>query len=826
MLGRDAVISTLTKLTQSGDEADKFYAIRSLASLQATESTSELMNCLGDQDDDVCIEAATALGELRCQEAVPVLKDVIASHDLGDVKVAATASLAKIASTEAIDYLKHLILNRPDDIEYDGWDDYWDIQKRAVIAMAELGVSDATESLAQLLQSEDGQDIEVELIEVLSKTDEVGINFLLSLLDQQVPPRQMRRIIKALVNANVRQQPEVIDKITPLLLDQDNYVRLATCVTLGQLNAVSAISSLMGRFVDPDADVVAAAIFAAQTIASKLPDENRVISPKLILSLYDNSNEATRIKLLQAIKSMQQTNFVLEEQQLEFVATLLEHQDGEMVLLAAEILSQAQALDHLSALTVQIVKEDTDVRTRQRLIHFYGQLADNSLDNVAPLKSLLMDSDNVVRSGCCQVLAEMAQKDFVGDDNPAESILYRMVMGDDLVEPVIDESIEPSQDNPGTAIIAGNITADQIIPVNVIEHQAEKESEFSIDSTFNAMMARQVSDESPVEVTGQKAEQQIVEAPATSTFDEILAAKPQSVIPLQQQSQDDHLRVLMSELPSDMAEFNQVVEENLQTGDQMKYSRKKIAKIPVIDNQILATQALPYYANAMTVKLILESLRTTDICFARTLMNSLDLIIKKGLRIKGLSNSMGVAATLLHAGDPELRLLCARVLGSLKHRGALPALMDALADPDSNVRIEVVNALGNQLSNSAKRICDSVHVVRDEKNKQQIESKDAEALRLIKAMIVDPEYGVRKAVIEVLQKYQVKAFDDIIIAGGADGGALTDVAGQALRQIDVESSAMHLLSHFSAAKNSSQRRFLIKMMELLFVDLGQSRQVH
>tara|TARA_R110002094_G_scaffold130818_2_gene124205 strand:- start:223 stop:579 length:357 start_codon:yes stop_codon:yes gene_type:complete len=64
---------------------------------------------------------------------------------------------------------------------------------------------------------------------------------------------------------------------------------------------------------------------------------------------------------------------------------------------------------------------------------------------------------------------------------------------------------------------------------------------------------------------------------------------------------------------------------------------------------------------------------------------SLGRLVDSDPELQGLANILGPIATQLRAGNTEIRLACARTLGTLKHRVAVPALLAALEDADTLV---------------------------------------------------------------------------------------------------------------------------------------------
>ena len=157
--------------------------------------------------------------------------------------------------------------------------------------------------------------------------------------------------------------------------------------------------------------------------------------------------------------------------------------------------------------------------------------------------------------------------------------------------------------------------------------------------------------------------------------------------------------------------------------------------------------------------------------------------------------------------------MAAKILGQLKHRQAIPALQDALANGDQNVRIQSIHALGELISKKAKHISAQQHVVRDE-NKD--ESRDEKSIRLVIACLDDPEYGVRKAAVIFIQNLKIPLIEKLVDTGCVDGGVLAGTVGKALKVIDTVKATKVILSRLSSSEEFSQRKYLFNQLEYLY----------
>ncbi|PCI59528.1 MAG: hypothetical protein COB35_11235 [Gammaproteobacteria bacterium] len=840
MMGREAVISHLMTWLNDGNEADKFYAIRTLSQLQAVESGEKLMFCLTDEDDDVCIEAAIALGELGCEQAVPLLKEAVLHHDLGDVKIAATQALSTIASSKNNQQARALLLdlvldNNELQGELDGgWNDFWDIQRIAVIAIGEQQISAGVDLLIRLLDSEDDQDIEVEILKSLAQVNEKGINYLLSLIEC-TNTRTLRRIVNALSFVPSERQAQCLTPLMALLSHQQDEVRLAVCKTLGVFAKAETLTALMPCFVDNNSEVAESAIRAMISIAEKIPNGLANISTHTLLSIAKNAQADASLSLLKIALEMSSYANKMDEDDFKFLARLIRKKQPALLLIANQLLFVENNAEYQPLLIRCFSDQTLAVHIRRSLIHCYGKHINNTEFDITPLLALLHknsnekdnDQDNVIRTAVFEVIAQLATRPYNNDaKNIAEQTLFAFVSENPACE--TEQLAKPFPHNTLNTVNDG-----QVIPTTFID---DKPSVKNITATStNEIPKNELSDNHPSTLASifksndevpavvvLSANETTVNNLASESVNSTLAALNVFTAPESKQQnktnldQDQYLRSLLAEQNDMMTPYSDIVEQHLQNSSQLGLSRKKIAKIKPITNQILASQALAYYPCSKSVNLIIECLRTTNINVARALLTALDRIISQHSKIKGLSNVVGICATLLYGGNNEIQRLAAKILANLKHRQAIPALHDALNNEDQNVRIQTIKALTELISLNAHKISNHQHVVRDE-------SKDEKTIRLISECLNDSEYGVRQAAIGFIQRHKIKKIDQLVSMGCADGGVLANTVGNALKVIDKQQATQVILAQLKQSDSFSQRRDLFQQITCLY---GENQTCH
>jgi len=196
----DKAVGAVIRLLQEGNEADRCYAAQTLGRLnvnhpssdQSQELIDSLIECLRDEDLDVCIDAASALGamgsskmgsnKMATSKAIPALLDTLEKDPEPEVKIAALDALKHYDTPEIKSKLEILATNCPDDLEDsdEDWDAYWDIQLKAIETLGKWGHQDAAPALLSLLDEPESQDIEIPILKALANMDEPGLEALLA----------------------------------------------------------------------------------------------------------------------------------------------------------------------------------------------------------------------------------------------------------------------------------------------------------------------------------------------------------------------------------------------------------------------------------------------------------------------------------------------------------------------------------------------------------------------------------------------------------------------------------------------------------------------
>lgn len=259
---RAEACEALCRVLGSGDGAHRCFAARSLGRIGQRAAVDALIEALRDEDEDVRAEAAEALGLLGEGRAAAALLENLAGDPCGEVKVNAVNALGRLGDPSAIPQLKRLVVGRDEEnVVWDeaealasGWDDWLDVQVRAIEALADLGAGEAVDDIVSVLRDEMGQNLSAVVPGALSRMGDAGIRVLASFL--YVADERLRRgAAKALAKVDLDNARAALAQG---LCDSTPEVRLTALQGLADHDPSDP--RLAGLFDDPDGQVAAAAV--------------------------------------------------------------------------------------------------------------------------------------------------------------------------------------------------------------------------------------------------------------------------------------------------------------------------------------------------------------------------------------------------------------------------------------------------------------------------------------------------------------------------------------------------------------------------------------
>ncbi len=116
MTHNETTLNALTRLLWEEDEAGRCHSVRALGNLGTTDSIPALLEHLRDEDIDVCVDAAAALGRIGSEQAIPGLIASLNQDSHGEVALAVTQALGRIADPRAFDALLAVATEHPEDL--------------------------------------------------------------------------------------------------------------------------------------------------------------------------------------------------------------------------------------------------------------------------------------------------------------------------------------------------------------------------------------------------------------------------------------------------------------------------------------------------------------------------------------------------------------------------------------------------------------------------------------------------------------------------------------------------------------------------------------
>lgn len=234
---REAVVDALCRLLGGEDELRRCWAAQALGRIADRRAVRALAEALRDPDEDVRSDAAEALALLAGPELGDGLLESLAEDPCGAVKLAAIDGLARLRHEPAVPLLRALVRSREAGVVWDeegflleGWDDWLDVQARAIEALARMGVEAAAEDILAAMRDEEGQDLSEPATRALARLGAAGIAALRQLA-RDPDPRLRRRVMRA---AAVSGQEEARPLLLEGLRDRDPEVRLVALAALAE----------------------------------------------------------------------------------------------------------------------------------------------------------------------------------------------------------------------------------------------------------------------------------------------------------------------------------------------------------------------------------------------------------------------------------------------------------------------------------------------------------------------------------------------------------------------------------------------------------------
>jgi len=418
MADKKTVIETLCSLITTGNEVDRCYASRTLGVLEDVNAIPTLVQCLRDEDIDVSMDAAEALGRIGNLDAIPPLLESLKHDPNGEVKIAVVDALGKIGGQNIIAPLLEIAKSCPDTIAWDDsgdWNDWWDMQLKAVTALGSMRVPEAVPVLINILEDEASQDIESEVLKALALIGGEGETFLIQRLEKG-SARERRRAAIALSLSNGTQTRKALARA---MTDNISDVRVAAIRALGKLGA-SQYLDIMLRFLNDPEPAMRRAVIEVTTNLSITGDEAEIMLEKLAPLLTD-SNPAVRAATLTALRNIG----TIPQEMFEQIRQCLTDSDDSVISAASTLLAHLGDNTILITLLKILSDQKRDINLRSQITTALGILGDAKAVKI--LTWAIKDAAQPVRLAALNALMQLEKnakfEPFAEQATPLEIVI-------------------------------------------------------------------------------------------------------------------------------------------------------------------------------------------------------------------------------------------------------------------------------------------------------------------------------------------------------------------------------------------------------------------
>ena len=291
--GSSDAIDALCRIVAEGVDVHRCIAARALGRIGAEDAASTLIQALLDEDEDVRADAATALARFGIPAAGDQLLENLLGDPSGAVKLAAIDALIAMRHPGVLPWLLRLAERRDEEVVWDedefatgDWDDWADIQARAIDGLAEFGDERGVRAILGALTDEFGQDISEAAFKALARLGTPGISALVPFLKAK-SARPRRRVAAALSTAPGGPSDEIVARV---FNDPEPEVRLAMAEGLAAGDPLDP--RLKPLLDDEDAEVRAwaarrAGSFDAEGGLALLSDASALVRAASLTALTD-----------------------------------------------------------------------------------------------------------------------------------------------------------------------------------------------------------------------------------------------------------------------------------------------------------------------------------------------------------------------------------------------------------------------------------------------------------------------------------------------------------------------------------------------------------
>lgn len=807
MTQQTQAVSTLCQLLQTGDEVDRCYAARALGVLGDQSAIEPLVERLRDEDIDVCVDAATALGNIGAKDAIPSLIESLENDNSGEVCTVVTESLNKIGGDEVIDALMKVAAERPEGLEWDDdWDTWWDVQREAVKGLGRCNDERAIDTLLNIIEDEEQQDIETEILAALAQIQGRGIEAIITRLQNQDGwPKVRRRAAKALGTTN---SPDAIHALGRALQDKTPEVRAEAALALANQGAEQYLKALILLTRDPD-ETVRKNVIKAVSVMIETTSRSEQLQKELLPMLNDPSSEV-RTSLFNALTTTVASE-PLSTESLSPVLASLDDMDFNTATAACTLLGSNGDPKAIPELTRILGDRAKYSMVRREAALALGAIGQYDTKVVNQLTLAVGDKEQPVRLAALSALIALATSGkAMQEDEEAPNPL-------DVVIAAVKGEIELTSEESETT---------QQVP----EQQATEETEELTEDAKEVAETVRIQVAPPPKPTKQGVTVADEPVPKSVADTIVLPDSPARIV------QEGEIKPAMSTLdaiamenvevaldlntPKEEPELDEETQEYLEVVDENKEIMKRMRSNRTIsveeDVRRLGARVLAGITEKQAIDTMIWALNDDDAILRREAAESIAETALADPQPAGLMDAVGTLITQLTVGETDQRLICARALGNLGNRAAIAPLIEALKENGSNVCIEVIDALA-RLATEGANPADADHMVVEDIPPLDVASAILDSMD-------NEDIGIRitatKALARILNQEKNETFtnnavEKIINSIFKWSGEEARMVGRVLRAFDLSITTEKLLAQMDQAPDSLKRSVAIEMLEEL-----------
>jgi HEAT repeat protein len=426
-----AVLKTLSDILLNGVDIHRCAAATALGRLGVPDAVEPLIDALRDEDEDVRTDAATALAGLRDGRAAVSLLENLIEDPCGDVKTAALETLSRMRSPDLIPWLRRIVRGRDEEIAWDddaldagGWDDWVDLQVKAIEALGELAIEDAVGDIVAAMGDEMGQDLTDVGLRALVRLGDSGIDAAIEMLDTP-DARLRRRVVVCFAGVD---SPAAEAAVVGALSDSSIDVRIEAVQALASRDP--SRPALLALFDDPSPAMRAAVVRHCGPAASD----------RLLTALADESQEVRRAVLDLIAR---EPSLLPAETVVPLATAMLGGEAPKSAATAAAAIAALGGEAAAETLSAQALDPSRPAMVRLAALAGLIQLGDKTVFDV--LAASASDGDRQVRLQALAGLAGLAAAPAPWPNDAADTLLG--VLATEIVDEAPSaemSSVEPS----------------------------------------------------------------------------------------------------------------------------------------------------------------------------------------------------------------------------------------------------------------------------------------------------------------------------------------------------------------------------------------------